>query len=152
MRRTARRQLSVNPNVVVSKTSGRDFAPLPTEFEWGVNGAGYEWRGPAGARRKLFPSKAQLVVEDARGGRQPLREHAALFKTFAAIELSDDDRVSEENMITFADQFGPLMNIEAGDQFYRWYAEILVMKLAVTLWEQRNDIDAIRTVLTAAEN
>jgi hypothetical protein len=56
------------------------------------------------------------------------------------MEVSKNDDVSEKNILAFANEQGPLLSEQAGEQYSRWYNELLVLKLALTLWERRHDI------------
>jgi hypothetical protein len=41
------------------------------------------------------------------------------------MEVSKNDDVSEKNILAFANEQGPLLSEQAGEQYSRWYNELL---------------------------
>jgi hypothetical protein len=87
---------------------------LPYEFLWGVPECGYRWTEAAicptnTAEPKFDPPQQPVLIENVGAGTQfperfyaPLREHPALFRTFAATPLT------AAGILSFANEYGRL--------------------------------------------
>jgi hypothetical protein len=146
---------------------------VPLQFQWRVAKGGYRWLD---ARPAFEPQQPrQRFLTDARpfgaeGFRvlqyQPLAAFPGLFRVFA------DTDTNEDGIKAFADRFGPLGgNIEreiplsdqrnvkgvplgTGEPLTAWRQEILMMLLAVDLWEaaRNGDVERLGRVIFWTED
>lgn len=129
-----------------------------TEFSWPVPEGGHQWIEAASASDDYW-GKEEFLVEKAeprsrKGIRlhYPLRDHPALFKTFAYTDPNT------EGILRFADRYGVLggpcsmpLKAESGDKrafqhrigelFKGWYNAIYEMKNMVLLWDPAQQED-----------
>jgi hypothetical protein len=102
-------------------------------FSWRVSSNGYLWTGPPD-RRVLKGLPGSCGFRDY----APLQDYTGLFLTFSATEPT------EEGMLRFANQFGPLGlgrmgvrgEVESEELFSVWAEQVRTIREAVQHWEQ----------------